>query len=139
MLRLPQNTALRAGLFMVLAMGSFVTNDTLIKVVGRSLPVGEIIMLRGFMAFLIIGTICFQQGALAEIRQLTSRVVFALLSYASVDASTSGSNRWCVAVLSSDPQRLVGSLHSFYADTAVRPVALIHPAMLYVQPAWGGH
>ena len=68
-----------------------------------------------------------------------SRVVFALLSYASVDASTSGSNRWCVAVLSSDPQRLVGSLHSFYADTAVRPVALIHPAMLYVQPAWGGH
>ena len=52
MIRLPENQALRAGLFMVLAMGSFVSNDTLIKLVGQSLPVGEIIMLRGFMAFL---------------------------------------------------------------------------------------
>lgn len=77
MFKLPENQALRAGLYMVLAMGSFVTNDTLIKVVGQSLPVGEIIMVRGFMAFLLIGAICFQQGAIAEIRQLSSRVVFA--------------------------------------------------------------
>ncbi len=34
MFKLPENQALRAGLYMVLAMGSFVTNDTLIKVVG---------------------------------------------------------------------------------------------------------
>lgn len=57
MFKLPENQALRAGLYMVLAMGSFVTNDTLIKVVGQSLPVGEIIMVRGFMAFLLIGAI----------------------------------------------------------------------------------
>jgi hypothetical protein len=44
MLRLPQNTALRAGLFMVCAMGSFVANDTIVKVVGQSLSVGEIIL-----------------------------------------------------------------------------------------------
>jgi hypothetical protein len=67
-----------------------------------------------------------------------SRVVFAVLTHANVDASEEGARRWCVAVLSSDPQRPVGSLHPFDAATAVRPVALIHPAMLYVQPAWGG-
>ena len=37
MLRLPQNTALRAGLFMVCAMGSFVCNDTIVKLVGAQL------------------------------------------------------------------------------------------------------
>jgi len=77
MFKLPENQALRAGLYMVLAMGSFVTNDTLIKVVGQSLPVGEIIMVRGFMAFLLIGAICVQQGALSGITHLSSRVVFA--------------------------------------------------------------
>lgn len=76
MIRLPENQALRAGLFMVLAMGSFVTNDSLIKLVGQSLPVGEIIMLRGFMAFLIIAAICVQQGALSGVSHLSSPVVF---------------------------------------------------------------
>ena len=37
---------------MVLAMGSFVTNDTCIKLIGPSLPVGEIVAIRGFMSSL---------------------------------------------------------------------------------------
>ena len=77
MIRLPENQALRAGLFMVLAMGSFVSNDTLIKLVGESLPVGEIIMVRGFMAFLVIAAICLQQGVITGISHLTAPVVIA--------------------------------------------------------------
>ena len=77
MIRLPENQALRAGLFMVLAMGSFVSNDTLIKLVGASLPVGEIIMVRGFMAFLVIAAICLRQGVIIGISHLTAPVVIA--------------------------------------------------------------
>ena len=77
MLRLPQNTALRAGLFMVLAMGSFVCNDTMVKILGEHLPVGEIIALRGFMAMLIIGGICLRQGLLRDVPKLLQRNVLA--------------------------------------------------------------
>ena len=70
MVRLPQNTALRAGLFMVLAMGSFVANDTIVKLVGESLPVGEIIMIRGAMAALILLLICAWQGLLPELPRI---------------------------------------------------------------------
>jgi drug/metabolite transporter (DMT)-like permease len=75
MLRLPQNTALRAGLFMVLAMGSFVANDTIVKLVGQSLPVGEIIMIRGMIAFLLIGLICARQGLLPQLPRIAQRNV----------------------------------------------------------------
>lgn len=75
MVRLPENKALRAGLLMVCAMGSFVSNDTIIKVVGSSLPVGEIIALRGVMAMLIIAAICAWQGVLADVRAIASRPV----------------------------------------------------------------
>jgi drug/metabolite transporter (DMT)-like permease len=77
MIRLPQNTALRAGLFMVLAMGSFVANDTIVKILGEHLPVGEIIALRGFMAMLIIGGICLRQGLLPDVPKLAQRNVLA--------------------------------------------------------------
>ena len=69
---LPDNPVLRAGLFMVLAMASFVTNDTLVKLVGTSLPVGEIIVVRGFMAMILIALICAWQGVLGSLPQLRS-------------------------------------------------------------------
>lgn len=72
MLRLPDNTVLRAGLFMVCAMGSFVTNDTLVKVVGPSLPVGELIALRGVMAMAVIALVCASQGVLGSMALLRS-------------------------------------------------------------------
>ena len=75
MFRLPQNTALRAGLFMVLAMGSFVANDTIVKLVGQSLPVGEIIMIRGAMAALILFLICAWQAQLPELPRIAQRSV----------------------------------------------------------------
>jgi S-adenosylmethionine uptake transporter len=72
MVFLPGNMVLRAGLFMVLAMASFVTNDTMVKLVGTSLPVGEIIMVRGVMALLFIAAICAAQGVLGSIMELRS-------------------------------------------------------------------
>lgn len=75
MIRLPQNRALRAGLFMVLAMGSFVFNDTIVKLVGKSLPVGEIIMIRGAIAMVLIGLICAWQGILPELPRVFQRNV----------------------------------------------------------------
>ena len=75
MFRLPQNQALRAGLLMVLAMASFVINDTLVKAVGSGLPVGEIMMIRGAFAMVIIAGICVQQGALASLPLLGHRAV----------------------------------------------------------------
>jgi drug/metabolite transporter (DMT)-like permease len=75
MIPLPQNKALRAGLFMVLAMGSFVCNDTIVKLVGESLPVGEIIMIRGAIAMMLIGIICAWQGILPELPRVFQRNV----------------------------------------------------------------
>jgi drug/metabolite transporter (DMT)-like permease len=59
-----QPAVIRAGLFMVLAMGFFTTNDTLIKLIGTSLPLGEIVFFRGLFASLILATAAGLTGAL---------------------------------------------------------------------------
>lgn len=63
----PQNNALRAGLYMVIAMACFILNDTCIKAIGTSLPLGEIISIRGVLSVLVIATICAQQGVLGSV------------------------------------------------------------------------
>lgn len=75
MFAFPANVPLRAGLYMVLAMASFVINDSFVKLVGRSLPVGEIIAIRGLMAALFIAAICLRQGALGSAPLIFSRNV----------------------------------------------------------------
>ena len=75
MLRLPKNTALRAGLLMVCAMGSFVCNDTIVKIVGAHLPVGELIALRGVMAIAILTAICAWNGLLGDIPKIRQKNV----------------------------------------------------------------
>ena len=72
---LPQNTALRAGLLMVCAMGSFVCNDTIVKIVGKHLPVGELIALRGLMAMAILTAICASQGLLGDLPKIRQKNV----------------------------------------------------------------
>ncbi len=61
---------------MVLAMASFVVNDTCVKIVGKSLPVGEIVAIRGTMSAVLIAFICAQQGVLSAMPQILSRNVF---------------------------------------------------------------
>ncbi len=65
---------------MVLAMASFVSNDTIVKLVGTSLPVGELIAIRGFIAAVFIAAICAGQGVLIKLPQLRSRSVLARAS-----------------------------------------------------------
>jgi drug/metabolite transporter (DMT)-like permease len=72
---LPENPTLRAGLFMVLAMGSFVVNDSCVKIVGQTLPVGEIIGLRGTVSVALIAAIAAWHGVIADIRHVVSRPV----------------------------------------------------------------
>lgn len=72
---LPENPALRAGLYMVLAMASFVVNDSCVKVIGSALPVGEIVGLRGLMTVAIIGAIATWHGAIADAGRIFTRPV----------------------------------------------------------------
>ena len=57
---LPQNHTLRAGLYMVVAMTCFILNDSCVKTIGTSLPIGEIIGIRGTLSVLVIAAICAQ-------------------------------------------------------------------------------
>lgn len=61
---------------MVIAMFCFVANDTFVKIVGSSLPVGEIVALRGAMAALIVGAVAARQGVLGSLPLLFSGHVF---------------------------------------------------------------
>ncbi len=71
----PQNQALRASAYMVAAMASFVLNDACIKYIGTSLPLGEIMSIRGFIAVAIIAAFCASQGELRYASHIFSRWV----------------------------------------------------------------
>lgn len=79
---LPARPESRASLFMVLAMASFVSNDTCVKLVGKGLPMGELIGLRGLMSMALITLIAAHQGVLGDIGQMMNRRV---LTRASLD------------------------------------------------------
>jgi drug/metabolite transporter (DMT)-like permease len=64
---LPQNHTLRAGLYMVAAMACFILNDSCVKIIGTTLPIGEIISIRGTLSVLFIAAICMQQGVLGSV------------------------------------------------------------------------
>jgi drug/metabolite transporter (DMT)-like permease len=55
---------------MVAAMACFILNDTCVKTIGTSLPLGEIISIRGVLSVLVIAVICVQQGVLGSLPSL---------------------------------------------------------------------
>ena len=57
---------LRAGLYMVIAMACFILNDSCIKIIGTTLPLGQIIAIRGVLSVLVVVVICAQQGVLGS-------------------------------------------------------------------------
>ena len=57
---------LRAGLYMVIAMACFILNDTCIKTIGTTLPLGQIIAIRGVLSVVVVAAICTQQGVLGS-------------------------------------------------------------------------
>jgi drug/metabolite transporter (DMT)-like permease len=70
-----QNPALRAGLYMVVTTACFVGGDTCIKLIGVTLPLGEIIGLVGLVSTLSVFIICAQQGMLKNAGLIFSKAV----------------------------------------------------------------
>ncbi|MEQ1615812.1 MAG: DMT family transporter, partial [Hyphomicrobiaceae bacterium] len=66
---------IRGIIAMLVSMGCFVTSDTLIKIVGRDMPVGQIMFLRGLFAFLIVGVLALATGALFKLRMALTGTV----------------------------------------------------------------
>jgi drug/metabolite transporter (DMT)-like permease len=60
---------------MVIAMACFVTSDTVIKVLGRDMPVGQIMFLRGLLSVLLILPLVAATGALAKLRFALTPIV----------------------------------------------------------------
>ncbi len=58
---------LRAGLYMVIAMACFILNDSCIKTIGTTLPLGQIIAIRGVLSVLVVAMICAHQGVLGSV------------------------------------------------------------------------
>lgn len=60
---------------MLVSMGCFVSSDTLIKIVGRDMPVGQIMFIRGLFAFLIVGVLALATGVIPKIKQALTPTV----------------------------------------------------------------
>ena len=61
---------MRAGLFMVLAMGFFTTNDTIVKLLTAELPLGQVIFFRGLIASIILAVAAAVTGVLPALPQV---------------------------------------------------------------------
>ncbi|HLA03013.1 MAG TPA: DMT family transporter [Aestuariivirga sp.] len=71
----PQHQTLRAGLYMVITTACFVGGDTCIKLIGTTLPLGEIICLVGLLSTIFLSLICAQQGVLNSSPMIFTRTV----------------------------------------------------------------
>ena len=72
---LPQNHTLRAGLYMVITTACFVGGDTCIKLIGITLPLGEVICLIGLLSTAFLFIISAQQGILKNVPMIFTRTV----------------------------------------------------------------
>lgn len=66
---------LRGGAAMALAMLAFITNDTLVKFIGKGVPLGEILLVRGVFAALVIGLIAWFNGGFRHLRRTLTLAV----------------------------------------------------------------
>lgn len=71
------SNTLKAGLIMILAMGSFTAGDTMTKLMAGEVPVGQIIFVRGIVATVIISAICARLGVIADTVLIFHRNVLA--------------------------------------------------------------
>lgn len=69
--------ALKAGLYMILAMASFTAGDTMTKLLAGQVPVGELILIRGLVATTIIVIVCIKQGVLIHAAQAFKPTILA--------------------------------------------------------------
>ena len=71
----PQNNTLRAGLYMVITTACFVGGDTCIKLIGTTLPLGQVFCLIGFVSTIFLLIVCGQQGILKSLPMIFTRLV----------------------------------------------------------------
>jgi drug/metabolite transporter (DMT)-like permease len=71
-LHLPRQDALKGGVYMAIAMASFVSNDTLVKLLSPELPVGTLIFWRGVFASLILLAALCINGSLPHLPMAAS-------------------------------------------------------------------
>jgi S-adenosylmethionine uptake transporter len=71
----PQNHTLRAGLYMVITTACFVAGDTCIKLIGATLPLGQVIGLIGVVSTFFLLVVCWQQGILKNLPMIYTRMV----------------------------------------------------------------
>ncbi len=71
----PQNNTLRAGLYMVITTACFVAGDTCIKLIGTTLPLGQVLCLIGFVSTVFLLMVCGQQGILKNVPMIFTRMV----------------------------------------------------------------
>jgi drug/metabolite transporter (DMT)-like permease len=71
----PQNNTLRAGLYMVITTACFVGGDTCIKLIGTTLPLGQVICFIGFVSTIFLLIVCGQQGILKSLPMIFTRLV----------------------------------------------------------------
>lgn len=65
----------RGILALVASMAAFSTNDTLVKLVAKSYPLGEVLFVRGVMASALIAAFIVWSGHLAVLRMRPGRIV----------------------------------------------------------------
>ena len=71
----PQNNTLRAGLYMIITTACFVGGDTCIKLIGTTLPLGQVICIIGFVSTVFLLVVCGQQGILKNVSMIFTRLV----------------------------------------------------------------
>jgi drug/metabolite transporter (DMT)-like permease len=73
---LPSSRANRRGIIaLVVGMAGYTVNDTIVKFVAQSYPVGEVIFLRGILTNLLLGAVIVGAGLLPEMSRATDRRV----------------------------------------------------------------
>ena len=77
----------RGIIAMLVAMFCFVASDTIIKVVGRDLAIGQIMFMRGIVATVLLGIIVIANGSHRQIRSIISVPIVQLRTFAEVAAT----------------------------------------------------
>jgi drug/metabolite transporter (DMT)-like permease len=71
----PRGSNARGIAAMVFAMACFVASDTLIKLIGRDMPVSQIMAVRGLFTILLISVLAVATGAFVHFRSLFTPIV----------------------------------------------------------------
>src|SRR5919197_632302 len=67
-IQLALSSNVRGSLLMAVSMAAFTTNDSITKVVSSEMNFGQVILVRGLFAILLVAAFAWQQGALRPLQ-----------------------------------------------------------------------